>query len=88
MPICQWRMIPCDLPPKETVWGHFRQFRDNGTLDTIRLSLNKKRRVQVGKLETPSVLIADSQSIKTGQKGGTEALMGESLLKAENATSK
>ena len=91
---CQWRMIPCDLPPKETVWGHFRQFRqfrqfrDNGTLDTIRLSLNKKRRVQVGKLETPSVLIADSQSIKTGQKGGTEALMGESLLKAENATSK
>jgi transposase len=22
---CQWRMIPSDLPAKETVWGHFRQ---------------------------------------------------------------
>ena len=46
---CQWRMIPSDLPPKETVWGHFRQWRDEGTLDAIRIALNKKRRVKVGK---------------------------------------
>lgn len=67
---CQWRMIPSDLPPKETVWGHFRQFRDNGTLEAIRIALNKKRRLKAGKKEDPTVLIADSQSVKTGQKGG------------------
>jgi putative transposase len=72
---CQWRMIPSDLPPKETVWGHFRQFRDDGTLEVIRIALNKKRRVKVGKEETPSVLIADSQSVKTGQKGGISHLL-------------
>src|SRR4028118_534571 len=43
---CQWRMIPRDLPPKETVWGHFRQSRDDGTLETIRLALNKRVRQQ------------------------------------------
>jgi putative transposase len=74
---CQWRMIPGDLPPKETVWGHFRQFRDNGTLESIRIALNTKRRVEMGKEPTPTVLIADSQSVKTGQKGGIEAMMVE-----------
>jgi transposase len=67
---CQWRMIPKDLPPKETVWGHFRLWRDSGKLEEIRLTLNKKVREKSGKKETPSVLIADSQSVKTAQKGG------------------
>ncbi len=71
---CQWRMIPSDLPPKETVWGHFRQFRDEGTLEKIRLALNKKIRQEAGKRETPSVLISDSQSVKTALKGGSAAL--------------
>jgi transposase len=66
---CRWRMIPGDLPPKETVWGHVRQFRDEGTLEKIRLALNKTVRRQAGKAETPSVLIADSQSVKTALKG-------------------
>lgn len=67
---CQWRMIPEGFPPKETVWGHFRIWRDCGKLEEIRLALNKKVRKKAGKKETPSVLIADSQSVKTTQKGG------------------
>lgn len=81
-------MIPSDLPPKETVWGHFRKFRDNGILESIRIALNKKIRVKSGKKEAPTVLITDSQSVKTGQKGGSEALMEGNLSKAENAISK
>lgn len=42
-------MIPSDLPPKETVWGHFRQWRDTGTREKIRLALNKKVRQKAGK---------------------------------------
>ena len=85
---CQWRMIPKDLPPKETVWGHFRQFRDSGILESIRISLNKKVRVKAGKKEEPTVLIADSQSVKTGQKGGTEVLTEGKMSKVGNGTFK
>ena len=73
---CQWRMIPSDLPPKDSVWGHFRQFRDNGVLERIRLALNKEVRRKAGKQDTPSVLIADSQSVKTTLKGGNAASTG------------
>ena len=85
---CQWRMIPTDLPPKDSVWGHFRQWRDNGTLETIRLTLNKKVRQGAGKKDTPSVLIADSQSVKTALKGGTGALTEARTSKDVSATSK
>ena len=64
-------MIPKGLPPKETVWGHFRLYRDSKVLEEIRIALNRKVRVKAGKKEEPTVLIADSQSVKTGQKGGT-----------------
>ncbi len=85
---CQWRMISSDLPPKETVWGHFRQFRDDGTLENIRLALNKTARRQAGKAETPSVLIADSQSVKTTLKGGSAASMAARKSKEGSVTSR
>ncbi len=81
-------MLPRDLPPKETVWGHFRAFRDDGTLERIRLALNKKVRLKVGKQETPSVLIADSQSVKTTLKGGIGVSTGASKSKGANVTFK
>ena len=70
---CQWRMLPKDLPPKESVWQQFRCWRDEGTLERIRLELNQKVRRKAGKQPLPSVVIADSQSVKTGQKGGSAA---------------
>ena len=81
-------MIPSDLPPKETVWGHFRQFRDDGTLEKIRLALNKTARRQAGKAQTPSVLIADSQSVKTTLKGGSAASMAARKSKEGSVTSR
>ncbi len=84
---CQWRMIPSDLPPKDSVWGHFRQFRDNGVLERIRLALNKEVRRKAGKQDTPSVLIADSQSVKTTLKGGNAASTGARRSRDASATS-
>jgi len=83
---CQWRLIPSGLPPKETVWGHFHQFRDDGTLEKIRLALNKIVRIKAGKAQSPSVLIADSQSAKTALKGGIAASTAASESKEESAT--
>jgi putative transposase len=80
---CQWRMLPQGFPPKETVWKEtvwketvwqqFRGWRDDKTLENIRLALNQQVRQKVGRASLPSVVIADSQSVKTAQKGGHAA---------------
>lgn len=72
---CQWRMLPSDLPPKETVWQQYRRWRDDGTLEKIRLQLNRKVREKAGKSPLPSVMMADSQSVKTVLKGGNVGSM-------------
>ena len=72
---CQWRMLPKDFPKWGLVWQYFRQWRDNALLEKIRQELNQKVRQKHGKESTPSVMIADSQSVKTAQKGGIKALM-------------
>jgi len=75
---CQWRMLPQGFPPKETVWQQFRRWRDDRTLENIRLALNQQVRQGAGKASLPSVVIADSQSVKTAQKGGHAALTAAS----------
>jgi len=75
---CQWRMLPQGFPPKETVWQQFRRWRDDRTLENIRLALNRQVRQGAGKASLPSVVIADSQSVKTAQKGGHAALTAAS----------
>lgn len=82
---CQWRMLPEGFPPKESVWQHFRRWRDDGTLEHIRLTLNKKTREKAGRLPLPSVALVDSQSVKTALKGGNVASTGASTSKAGNA---
>ncbi len=32
---CQWDMLPHDLPAKSTVFRHFSEWRDDGTLQAI-----------------------------------------------------
>jgi putative transposase len=77
---CQWRMLPKDFPHWGLVWQYFRRWRDDGTWERIRLHLNKKVRVAVGKHPLPTVLIADSQSVKTVLKGGS----GDSMAASES----
>ena len=83
---CQWRMLPRDFPPKETVWQQFRRWRDDGTLEKVRLALNQEARTRAGRRPLPSAVIADSQSVKTALKGGTGASTGASASKAGSAT--
>lgn len=72
---CQWRMLPKDFPPWKTVYDYFLRWRNSGKLEKIHDILVKEVRKMVGKNETPSVGIIDSQSVKTTQKGDPENMM-------------
>jgi len=60
-----WRMLPRDLPPWQTVYGYFRAWRKDGTLDALHDALREQVRVtQEQRDAAPSAGIVDSQSVK------------------------
>ena len=82
---CQWRLLPKDFPDWGLVWQYFRRFRDDGTLENIRTGLNQSVRQKEGRKPVPSVVIADSQSVKTALKGGIAASMEANSSRVANA---
>ena len=90
---CPWRHLPHDFPPYSTVSDYYPQWRKNGLLEKIEDHLRRTLRLTVGKEATPSVVLIDSQSVKTTEKGGRRnlkkllALTPERRSKAANAIS-
>lgn len=41
---CQWRMLPHDYPPHDTVWSFYRRARDKGIWDKVMKYLVKETR--------------------------------------------
>lgn len=74
----QWDMLPHDLPPKGTVYHYFNEWRKDGTWERLNTALRGELRVELGREETPSAAIVDSQSVKTSAKGGNADSMAES----------
>ncbi|MDX5397005.1 MAG: IS5 family transposase, partial [Hymenobacteraceae bacterium] len=65
----QWRAMPHDLPPWQTVYYYYRKWSKNGFWQWLHDLLSVKVRVKAGKAATPSTAIMDSQSVKTCFKG-------------------
>lgn len=63
---CQWRMLPRDFPPRSTVYGYFRRWRDDGTWARVHDALYLRCRDLDGREASPTAAIIDSQSVKTG----------------------
>ena len=69
-----WRMLPKDFPPWETVYGYFRDWRKDGTLDRVHDALREQVRVtQEARNPAPSAGIVDSQSVKGADTVGAES---------------
>lgn len=66
----QWRMLPKDLPPWQTVYYYFRKWKADGTWELIHERLRTRCRKKAGREVSPSVGLIDSQSVKTSMLGG------------------
>ena len=67
---CQWRALPHDFPCWQTVYSYFRKWQRKGVWQQIHQILCQDLRRQMGREETPSAAVIDSQSVKTGAKRG------------------
>ena len=66
---CQWRMLPVDFPPWQTVYRYFRSCVQQGIWEQMNEALVKQVRKQAGRNPQPSAAVIDSQSVKTSEGG-------------------
>ena len=62
---CQWRMLPDNFAPWNTVYYYYRKWKNEGLIEELHDYLRDYTRIQAGKKPSPSVGIIDSKSVKT-----------------------
>ena len=82
-----WRALPHDFPRWESVYDHFRRWKQDGTLERIHDALRAQVRTRAGRDASPSAAVLDSQSVRTTEKGGPAATMQAKRSAAASATS-
>jgi transposase len=60
---CQWDYLPHDLPPRSAVRYYYDLWRKDGTTETIHELLRCQLREKMGRLEDPSLVVLDTQSL-------------------------
>jgi putative transposase len=70
---CSWRMLPHEFPKWQTVYTYFRAWQGSGLWERMLDGLREDVRIEQGRNPQPRLVILDSQSVKTTQKGGHAA---------------
>ncbi|MFC9855922.1 IS5 family transposase [Streptomyces prasinus] len=61
----QWRYLPHDFPPWETVYGYFAKWQKDGVFAQLNGLLRELVRQKEGRRGSPSACVIDAQSVKT-----------------------
>lgn len=85
---CSWRMLPHDLPPWQAVYAYFRKLQRAGVWAVVNDCLRERIRQEGGRESEPSLLVIDSQSVKTTEKGARAASTRANESRAASATSR
>jgi len=90
---CQWRMLPGEFAPWQTVYYYFDQWREEGRLQCLLSALRRTVRREAGREGEPSALILDcdrrlpiGSDFPVGRNRQLSALMPTSASGAENGT--
>lgn len=78
---CQWRQLPLDFPPWQTVYRYFCAWRDTGVIRAMQRYVSLQARVAADRDLTPTVLCIDSQSVKTSKAGEDRGYDGGKRVK-------
>lgn len=73
---CQWRWLPSDFPPWQTVYSFYRRAKVKGIWEQINHDLVKKCRLKIGKKPEATFAIIDSQSVKTTDRAEKRGIDG------------
>ena len=84
---CQWRNLPHDFPPYQTVYSFFSRGQKSGLWEKILVHLVEKIRLDAGRSANPSYALIDSQSAKTVAGSKERGIDGGKKQKEENGTS-
>ena len=82
----QWRMLPKDYPPWQTVYDHYRQWNIRGVWEQALDVLNAEVRVSNGRNKLPTYGIIDSQSAKTIYASDERGIDGGKKNKGQKAS--
>jgi putative transposase len=73
--------LPNDFPPWRTVYGYFDDWGKTGVWKRIQRLLYFMVRKAAGRSRLPSIVVIDSQSVKTGKMGGERGCDGGKRVK-------
>ena len=84
---CQWRLLPREYPKWQAVYHHFAKWRREHVWQDVLDALREQERLAAGREPAPSLLIVDSQSVRTTEMGGQVGYDGGKKAEGSQAAS-